>query len=607
MLGPGQSRAHLAFGDGVTVIHGPSNTGKSYILAVIDYMLGGDNLKRQPPEAESYDRILLGLVVDDATITLSRSPRGGGYKIFEGDFRDGVGAEVKPSEEISTSKLRNYLGDLLGFGGIQLRKNAKNQTKRLTLRSSLPLVLIQESAIYTEYSPYTSPQQVNVNRTYERSRLRYFLTGADDSELVADETAEARIGRQTRLSVLEELRERKADELKAMSPDGEARSEFDDQRERLSESYNAAVSKLVDVEEAYKVARRKYRDAADQLDLLQVRDTEIESMVARFQLLLDQYVSDIERLTASIEAGVFFQLLPEHDCPVCGAEPASQLYTDHSHPDLNEAVTAMRAELSRTQLNRKELEELLGELTVERAGLVDRIDNQADRVSELRRVVRNEAIPMRDSQQRFQTVFEKRSEVESIISLFDELNEFDQLIAKAEQDNTGGEGPSVGDLPTSRLDRLSQQIETLLEAWGLESPARVHFDPSADDFVICGKARRENGKGYRALTYAAAVIALRIVASRQGTWPFEFTVLDSPLLAYEQAEDAPKDSQSVAIAGSQTNRLFFESLVSLGGQFIVFDNERALPTVLPSGLQSIDFSGQDNEGRYGFFPLKDNI
>jgi hypothetical protein len=36
---------------------------------------------------------------------------------------------------------------------------------------------------------------------------------------------------------------------------------------------------------------------------------------------------------------------------------------------------------------------------------------------------------------------------------------------------------------------------------------RVVFDTNAEDIVISGKARKDNGKGYRAITYAAFVIA----------------------------------------------------------------------------------------------------
>ena len=41
--GDGVEDSFVEFQPGVNIIHGPSNTGKTYVVMCIDYMLGADN------------------------------------------------------------------------------------------------------------------------------------------------------------------------------------------------------------------------------------------------------------------------------------------------------------------------------------------------------------------------------------------------------------------------------------------------------------------------------------------------------------------------------------------------------------------------------------
>jgi hypothetical protein len=68
--------ASVDFADGLTLIHGPSDTGKSFIVSAIDYMLGASKLP-QPPELENYTHLLLGINVQGEPFTLTRRLNGG--------------------------------------------------------------------------------------------------------------------------------------------------------------------------------------------------------------------------------------------------------------------------------------------------------------------------------------------------------------------------------------------------------------------------------------------------------------------------------------------------------------------------------------------------
>ena len=67
------------------MLYGASDTGKSFILDTIDYMLGGKGPLRDFPEREGYDRILLGMQSSSGkSFTLQRSTAGGGFLKVEG-------------------------------------------------------------------------------------------------------------------------------------------------------------------------------------------------------------------------------------------------------------------------------------------------------------------------------------------------------------------------------------------------------------------------------------------------------------------------------------------------------------------------------------------
>ena len=74
--GPKVRDSRLAFTDGVNIIHGPSNTGKSYVIGCIDFILGGDIPFTMG--STGYDTVGMRLLSDDgATAYMER-------KIVEG-------------------------------------------------------------------------------------------------------------------------------------------------------------------------------------------------------------------------------------------------------------------------------------------------------------------------------------------------------------------------------------------------------------------------------------------------------------------------------------------------------------------------------------------
>jgi hypothetical protein len=83
--GPNREPAVLEFGAGLNLLYGASDTGKSFVVEAIDFMLGGKTALRDIPERVGFDRVLLGIeTMDGEQCTLSRSADGGHFRLFQG-------------------------------------------------------------------------------------------------------------------------------------------------------------------------------------------------------------------------------------------------------------------------------------------------------------------------------------------------------------------------------------------------------------------------------------------------------------------------------------------------------------------------------------------
>ena len=65
--GPGVKPSSISFERGMNIIHGASNTGKTYVLLCIDYLLGSDNIPFEK-EDTGYDTISMVLMNPDGDI-----------------------------------------------------------------------------------------------------------------------------------------------------------------------------------------------------------------------------------------------------------------------------------------------------------------------------------------------------------------------------------------------------------------------------------------------------------------------------------------------------------------------------------------------------------
>jgi hypothetical protein len=602
-VGSAREPASISFGPGLNVVFGASNTGKSFIVDTIDFMLGGKGPLRDIPERVGYDQILLAMeTLEGEHFTLVRSAEGGAFRLYEGLHSDSVPAGdgvtlADAHNDRKDDNLSAYLLTKLELFHKRVRRNRRGDTNSLSFRNLARLIVINEEEIIQQRSPLSDGNYVA--DTTNTSVFKLLLTGVDDSSLaVVQPPSPEQQGRNAQLDLLDQLIEDHHRQVKELAgpPD-----ELEAQRERLGDSMRAHGERLSVSETEFRGSASRRRDLSKRIEEARDRLGEITALLDRFMLLEAHYRSDVDRLRGIEEAGSLVGALGSAVCPFCGASPENHRKSECDF-DVEKAVIAAQSEIQKIELRQSELQQTITSLRAEAVRFerhLPRLEGQLSDVSdEIERVV---APNLRQLRTAYRQLADKDGEVREALAIYRNLSDLERRKAELERDDglTDG-GNSLNDvgLSSTTADKFSVIVLNILKAWHFPNVERVHFEAKTRDLVINGKNRTSFGKGLRAITQAAFTIGLMQFCRQFDTTHPGFVVLDSPLLSYREPEGDSDD-----LRGTDLNSHFygFLSALSQDRQVLIVEN-----TDPPFEIQSTDrafkFTGLLGVGRYGYFP-----
>ncbi|MBR0665432.1 AAA family ATPase [Roseomonas hellenica] len=603
VTGPGKVDAEIKFAPGLNVISGPSDTGKSYIVETIDFMLGSATSPRQIPESLGYDQAHLAIkALDGRCFTLTRALQGGDFLLADSA---NPGAEpTKLSARHSATDADNistFLLRLIDLDQKRLRKNANNELQNLSFRNLAPLILVDEESIIKKSSPVFTGEATQ--RTVQASLFKLLLTGVDDGSLIAVKKrtiAKAEI--EAQIALLDQLIVDYEDDLKALIADP---SDLADQEARLEAAIATSEQALSVERSAFEVQAAARREAWTARERIDLRRAEIEGLNERFALLDQSYGSDLERLEAVAEAGQFFVALAAGPCPLCGAPAGGHTHEGIPHDgDIEKLRTACKAEIAKIRQLRLELAETVADLTGELAALQANAVIARTSFDAADALLRETLAPALSVARAEHTeLLETRAQVREARSLVDRTEALRGRRAEAEA-ALGTAGRATDErpgLPAASVKAFSDSVETLLTAWRFPHEKPVYFDERDQDMVLGSRRRGDQGKGLRALTHAAFTLGLQLAIATLGRSSVGFAVLDSPLVTFREADhdDELASDQKVAV-----KQAFYSDLATrlAASQLIVLENEDPEPALRPRIVMHF-FSKQHTQGRYGFFPV----
>ena len=603
--GPEKETAQLTFDSGLNVVHGASETGKSFIGEAIDFMLGSSKPLRDIPERVGYETMFLGIEESDGSLfTLERATAGGAFKCYEGLHK----ARPRDSEAKTLSAKHNptnhenvsmFLLGKIGLAGKKVRKNARGETNTLSFRNLAHLCLISEGDIQKQGSPIETGQYIS--RTAELSTFKLLLTGIDDSAVEPDEAQRTkRLSRTAKVEVIDDLIVENRERLAGLIGEDDDGNDLLEQVERLNRTLDREKIALDQSEEEYRAVASRRNETRQALEEARGRRAEIVELLERFQLLDNHYQSDLVRLEGIRESGALVSALDAQKCPLCGAEPDEQHLDGDCDGNVEAVVRAADAEAKKIRQLRDELADTVAQLNEE----AQKYDSLTPILSKLLRVTVDELQginpELKSQRVAYTELLNRRSSVESalrILSTISELGERRTELEAAPQTPPQQNEPAL-DLSLSTLNSFSTVYEEVLKSWNLPDIDRVYFEQPSRDFVISGKLRSARGKGMRALSHAAFTVSLLEFTKHNELSHPGFAVLDTPLLAYREPDGDDDD-----LTGTDVHQHFYEMLHAMTDRQIIILENVDPPSDIQSGEQCIFFSKNPNSGRYGFLSI----
>lgn len=603
--GPNRDAASVEFGPGLNVIYGASDTGKSFVVEAIDFMLGGKPPLRDIPERIGYDRVLLGIeTITGESFTLLRSADGGCFQVYTGLHLEPPGNESE-SYELSkqhSGKKRNNLSTFLlekcGLAGKRIRRNKDGFTNSLGFRNLARLLVVTETEITSQRSPLSDGNPITDTPNFAAFKL--LLTGVDDSALIANkESIPIDRSRGAQVELLDQLIGDYRKQLKELT---EHPDELEEQLARIEATLGQHTKQLTTTEEDYSALANRRRELRENIEQYRDRRHEIGSLLERFSLLNQHYKSDIARLRGIEEAGTLFVVFSQEPCPLCGAEPAYQHHGVDCDGNVNAVVAAARSEISKINLLQGELGETIKILFHEAAVLDQQLPKVEQELQTLSDQVDQLISPkLSELRATYAELADKRGEVREALAVSRALQDIERRredLNKNPETEKKKSSLADGDLPAAIAEGFAQKVEAILKDWHFPDANRVYFDAKNRDLTIAGKLRTARGKGLRAITHAAFTIGLLEYCRDQGTFHPGFVVLDSPLLAYRAPEGSEDD-----LTGTDLNERFYAYLSGLPNenQVIIVENTDP-PSEIMALPQAKFFTKSPYTGRYGFFP-----
>ncbi|MBI2254783.1 MAG: AAA family ATPase [Proteobacteria bacterium] len=602
ITGPQVAPATVEFGSGLNVIHGGSNTGKSHILRLINYVLGAKLPPEPIAEQVGYDLVHLGVILDDnSEVTFVRALQGGEIKLLEGLTRErpnksqGTALAAQHGKKASLSK---FLLEKVGAGTARIRTDAKGTTRELSFRDLLRHALINEVKIQDAISPVLSGQYTS--KTAEVSVFKYALTGVDDSAL---DLAKPDPTQPTRQAAQLELLDR---QIRDLDQEISEANQDDEELRQLDETLDRELATSFEVQEVTEVSYRDLTGRRHELkaeyEAIVDRVFEIDTLTARFDLLADHYESDKKRLASIAESGIYFTLEDGATCPVCGANPEYHLPHKACDGNVAEIVAAATAEIEALDSRAKELAATIEGLKLERHRLINRREASLSEIEQLRAAIMLEVPAVQNVRSKTNAVIQRKLAIQKHLAL---VQRKEGLLRQREGlgVNPGYDSSTIvaqQHLDGAVLDDFCQVVQAELEAWEFPGVKRVFFEIAKMDISIAGKPRSANGKGVKALLHGAFSIALMQYCSRRKRAHVGFTVLDSLFVTYKDP-DNPQDSE---IASTPLKDRAFQTFLQMSQtmQLIVLENVD-VPAWLQDHAQCIHFTGESSRGRAGLFPV----
>ena len=580
ICGNGKEPSSIEFSEGLNIITGPSNCGKTLIYKCIDYCLGADN--NPLLDYEGYDLVELTLLHNGKEIILSRSSNAKTVYIKSNDTNISTKEYSIDSKSFENS-LNSVILKLIGINERhEIVKNVKYDKQELTWRSFYHLFFLDEYRIISDSSPFLK-NNIYTN-TAILSILIFLLFNKDFSSTTAIDSKQIKEARQiavknylnTKIQELSKKTQVLEEELENINIE-EYENKINKELDVLSQIQDQLDNKLNENNNLLKIINDKNQELIEKKLLLE-----------RYAILKTQYASDLERLNFIIDGQINYEPASETTCPFCDNKIQKKDAPDYFEVAIHNYKTI--------KLQLGDLEKTMDNLSNSISELEKEIQEKKNRKNDLDNEINSKIKPqisfLKDELSEFRRYADKNNELKTLRNLCESLNN-DINNQKIQLEKVVQYNPKDF-LESTFVNDFIPLLKNILQECNFTNLNTVSFDERILDIIINGKKKASNGKGYKAFFNSIILITLSKMLYEKGYYKTNFLMLDSPLLPLQEEKDENEKIQESIKKGFLSYLQDFSKQV----QTIIIENE--LPMVDLKDANVIQFTKDKIKGRYGF-------
>lgn len=580
VTGSGKTDSIIELSNGVNIIYGPSNTGKTYIVKCIDYMFGSE---REPIDISTgYQYIKIIVRTQCGTITMSRKIGENKIEVSSNDNNVPSGKYATKASRTNYDKTINSVWlSLIGINDLHLVISNENYKKQiLSWRTFSHMFMLTETKIISEYSAILSGR--DTSNTAVIASLIFLLSGQDFAETETKDTKEIKEAKKNAVKAyinkeLFRLSERNQELLAQLkeNPNIDIAVEIEKIMAEISTNEKRINSSI---EENQKILAQLYEKNENL--------SECNVLLNRYDELTTQYDADLKRLNFIVDGEANLNTSFSTHCPFCDGEVVVKKNQNY--------IDAAKSDYKKIKLQAKDLESASKELRSEKLSLEQETGTLMAKKKSIEELIEKELKPQVFNLKEKLSTYKDAIECQKEIDILKKLSE--QKTADMIENDTDEESElkfKVKEhLDYSFINELSNGIKSFLENCNYDNLLSVIFDKADMDIVINGKKKSSNGKGYNAYFNSVVAIVLSRYMESKAKYSPDFLVLDSPILSLKEKE-TKKPSETM-------RNTLFENIVDnqKGIQTIVIENE--IPEINYKDANIIHFTKEKNNGRYGF-------
>ena len=587
--GAGKIDGVVEFTDGLNLIQGRSNTGKTWILRCINYLFGNDRRPYTPAtgyteiegvfNTERYGKITFTRELDSPYVHVTSD----NDQVQNGDY----------ATDYQTSSIL-YLNDLwmniIGLEKVvEVPKSARYARERMSWRNLAGVFYVDEDEISK------SASIVIKDSTYEDTPLLaslYFLLTGDYKEGIP-EILDPKKATARKEGILEFIEER-AEALRNQ------RTDYIMQLEQLSgadieKEMQELSGQIRDTKQEIDELVEENKSIAQQLSEYQQKHAHCRILIERYETLISQYKADLQRLDFIAKGEKAVQGMPSNDvCPFCGGE---------LHPEKDDSyMEAISAEIRRIAAELTVIAATVKSVQEEQNDIQHRVDELYERRAPVNSVLEQKQLVVQDYSESLQRYRDYNSLQTGIRFVNEQLEALGKKkVAELEKKkNPPLYHPKdefkelVGlDFNTS-LNKILKECHYMLggyASWDFKNfDILVDNEPKSDD----------QGQGYRSFLNSVVAMMIYEYFNREDTYIKPgFMMIDTPLLGLDE-DDEGLNRDTIR------NGLYEYLLGHQGkGQIIVVDNLNAVPDIdfKQRGINVVTYHKNERDGNiYGFMP-----